>query len=1064
MAALKHRKINYLDSSYKLTNDSLLWRDYVNVKTFGATGDGTTNDRAAFVAAVATGRNVFVPPGTYKISASFLLQADQTMFGLGNTSVLYTTANDRIVQMGTRSRVTGLKFLGSGKAAGLTFQTGVFLYQYVGWSIDNCYFEAFSGAAQQNGGGGICGGALAASNSDGGRISNCYFYNNNGGLNLMQRSEYVTVTGCSFGSNTVAIGLGTGNVTVNNNVIHNNTTGIKSYTGTNDAHSIVSNNLINHNTYPLDIQNVAYSLSNSYSNNMIYYGAIKITNSNNIRFQGGTMDQMDSIHLTNSRFLQRVNVYVGTTQAGAVIPVKKYGNSDDFQIIGEMGKDSATRSDFLKMIREDTVTLKLPTAPGVYNVRIDANGNLSKADTATGGGSTDTTSLSNRINAKLDTANTYSWEFLSDSVSIHGRDGAELWYIPEQDSIMMFGGWHRDSTPASTKQVYKYDNQMQNWRRLADAPWTNGLHCFGSHYQNDTVYVWGGDAESPSTQEFWSFKVSTETWTLIRSSIVSARYSYGDAWIDNEAYMIGGNQTGSTDSTNAITEIVKGKPDGTAWSTVQTGLTKFGGIYSGSGTYFNGYLYMIAGVGYATAEEDRDYKVSVWRSSDKGVTWEQRGDVPFQKQGYFGKGKGFIKLKPNYDGDKLGLFFGYQRVPAVGIKDFGECLWMDVNEKWHYMAGIPKTAKGDSLNMENRHAAAVTAMPDDSWIIATGYGVIMANDAWRVYPYDGTIKDEGNYFAKPIKIGTRDNYPVKIIVNDTLSAQFKRDSINFNAALISIYDNDLNPITSGEKTTLRLKTPSAGQKLQFYTNGDSAYIRHATTQGGVVGGVRITGSTLPVINMFNTGRIHIGFNGLIQDNTTSGNFMTVTSPSSSGPILTLRQASSADRFIFNGDGTIQITQSIGNTFLSFGTINGVNGSKIVTTAIPFGIRVNGNDVFNIAHSTAYADISTRLGINNASPLSRLDVGGAIASAITTTTGNLTLDISHSTVIITGGTPTITLPTASGCTRRKYRVVNQTGSGVTVSSYLDFAGASSTTIAANSAIEFQSNGTSWYRVL
>lgn len=38
------------------------------------------------------------------------------------------------------------------------------------------------------------------------------------------------------------------------------------------------------------------------------------------------------------------------------------------------------------------------------------------------------------------------------------------------------------------------------------------------------------------------------------------------------------------------------------------------------------------------------------------------------------------------------------------------------------------------------------------------------------------------------------------------------------------------------------------------------------------------------------------------------------------------------------------------------------------------------------------------------------------------------------------------------------------SGVTVSTYKDFAGSDATTIAANSAIEFQSNGTSWYRVL
>lgn len=106
----------------------------------------------------------------------------------------------------------------------------------------------------------------------------------------------------------------------------------------------------------------------------------------------------------------------------------------------------------------------------------------------------------------------------------------------------------------------------------------------------------------------------------------------------------------------------------------------------------------------------------------------------------------------------------------------------------------------------------------------------------------------------------------------------------------------------------------------------------------------------------------------------------------------------------------------------------------------------------------------RTGIGSTAPVSTLDVSGSVGSAITTITGNTTLGESHSTVIVTSGTPTITLPAASGVSRRKYRIVNQTSSAVTVSTYKDFAGADATTIAANSAIEFQSNGTSWYRIL
>ena len=103
-----------------------------------------------------------------------------------------------------------------------------------------------------------------------------------------------------------------------------------------------------------------------------------------------------------------------------------------------------------------------------------------------------------------------------------------------------------------------------------------------------------------------------------------------------------------------------------------------------------------------------------------------------------------------------------------------------------------------------------------------------------------------------------------------------------------------------------------------------------------------------------------------------------------------------------------------------------------------------------------------LGIGTSSPNSKLDVSGSVGAAITTTTTNLTLDATHHTVIVTSGTPTITLPAAaSGNSRRIYVIVNQTGSGVTISSYLDFTGAGNTTVGANSAIQIQSNGTNWY---
>ena len=106
----------------------------------------------------------------------------------------------------------------------------------------------------------------------------------------------------------------------------------------------------------------------------------------------------------------------------------------------------------------------------------------------------------------------------------------------------------------------------------------------------------------------------------------------------------------------------------------------------------------------------------------------------------------------------------------------------------------------------------------------------------------------------------------------------------------------------------------------------------------------------------------------------------------------------------------------------------------------------------------------KLGVNTV-PVSYVDANGSLGAAITTTSSNITLDATHHTVIITSGTPTITLPAAaSSNARRIYVVVNQTGSAVTISSYQNFSGSGITTVAANSSIQIQSDGSNWYRIL
>ncbi|NDG61843.1 MAG: hypothetical protein EBY29_00015 [Planctomycetes bacterium] len=69
------------------------FRDTVSVKDFGAVGDGVADDTAAIQAAINTNKEVFVPNGTYNLSASLTMTLNQQIRGESQTlAILKTTA------------------------------------------------------------------------------------------------------------------------------------------------------------------------------------------------------------------------------------------------------------------------------------------------------------------------------------------------------------------------------------------------------------------------------------------------------------------------------------------------------------------------------------------------------------------------------------------------------------------------------------------------------------------------------------------------------------------------------------------------------------------------------------------------------------------------------------------------------------------------------------------------------------------------------------------------------------------------------------------------------------
>lgn len=94
--------------------------------------------------------------------------------------------------------------------------------------------------------------------------------------------------------------------------------------------------------------------------------------------------------------------------------------------------------------------------------------------------------------------------------------------------------------------------------------------------------------------------------------------------------------------------------------------------------------------------------------------------------------------------------------------------------------------------------------------------------------------------------------------------------------------------------------------------------------------------------------------------------------------------------------------------------------------------------------------------------STLDVNGSLAGAIATVSANTTLDATYHTVLVdaSGGNKTITLPAASGATRRKYIVVKSDASANTVTINTT-AGGNKVINTQYAGFQTQSDGANWY---
>lgn len=110
----------------------------INVKAFGAKGDGTTDDSAAFAAALAAATDVLVPSGTFMVTA-LAVPAGRSLQGEGLGSVIKKKANGAVISLGKDARLHNLYIDGNGSTYTGVGVTVPFTAEFEGFQqITNC--------------------------------------------------------------------------------------------------------------------------------------------------------------------------------------------------------------------------------------------------------------------------------------------------------------------------------------------------------------------------------------------------------------------------------------------------------------------------------------------------------------------------------------------------------------------------------------------------------------------------------------------------------------------------------------------------------------------------------------------------------------------------------------------------------------------------------------------------------------------------------------------------------------------------------------------------------------
>ena len=182
-------------------------------------------------------------------------------------------------------------------------------------------------------------------------------------------------------------------------------------------------------------------------------------------------------------------------------------------------------------------------------------------------------------------------------------------------------------------------------------------------------------------------------------------------------------------------------------------------------------------------------------------------------------------------------------------------------------------------------------------------------------------------------------------------------------------------------------------------------------------------------------------------------------------------------FFTNSDGNFRLKGSAAGTdFFEIGS-NGVSNNGELEFIIaddgaePFIFKrfdyrdQQLKELFRIQGSANAQNAKPRVGVNTGQMAnSTFQVNGSMSTAITRITNSITLTEDHYTIIMTGGSPNITLPNANSCQGRVYIIKNYSGGNRSSSRYRADNGGISTQIRNGRCYVLQSDGVEWQQIV